>query len=124
MQARDQRGPQGLSCQRIDGQPTDEDITGLKSELSAMVASIPTTNGGGFRGRVGRLCEGFDYSSFLHNAKSFTISTNPGPHPTTPTNANMRAQQEAEHKVHVIEFGTYFGVAQSMHLKIANPIDP
>ena len=46
-----------------------------------IAASIPTTNGGGLHGHVGRLCEGFDYTSFLHNAKSFTIPTISGPHP-------------------------------------------
>ena len=87
----------------IDGQPTDEDLTRLESELSAMAASIPTTNGWGLHGHVSMLCEDSDYTSFSHIAESFTIPTNPGPYPTTvdPTNAIVRAWQEAEHKVHV-----------------------
>ena len=32
---------------KLDGQPTNEDMNQLTRELKAMLASIPTTNGGG-----------------------------------------------------------------------------
>ena len=69
----------------IDGQPTDQDLTRLKSELSTMVASIPATNGGGLNGHVGMLCEDSNYTSFwgqlngtpvLHLTKSLILSDN------------------------------------------------
>ena len=38
---------------KIDGQPTDEDVTNLIRKLSEMLVNAPTTNGGGSHGHSG-----------------------------------------------------------------------
>jgi hypothetical protein len=95
-------------------------------QLWQQVASIPTTNVGGLHSYVGMICNNADNISFSHNTESFSIPTNPGTYLTTvdPTNAIVRAHQEAKNKMKVIEFETYLWVARSLHLKIANTVDP
>ena len=111
---------------KINSKPMDEDLTKLKSKSSANAASIPTTNEGGLHGHISMIGDKTEYVSFSHNAEQFIVQTNPGPYPTTgdPTNVVMRARQVAEHKVEVIEFKTYLGVAQSLHLKVADAVKP
>ena len=40
---------------RIEGQPTEQDLSKLKLELSEGLANIPTKNGGGQHGHIGMI---------------------------------------------------------------------
>ena len=78
MQTRYRRSPPKLPCHQNHGQPMDEDITKLEYELSAMAASIMTTNGGGLHDHIGMIFEDAKYVTFSHNGAPFMIPTNPG----------------------------------------------
>ena len=67
---------------KIDGQPTNEDMTKLTSELLAIAMSVPTGNGGGSHGHVGMLLDDAEYIVFSTGGAHFVIPTNPGPYPT------------------------------------------
>jgi hypothetical protein len=65
---------------KIDGQPSDEDISTLIKELTNAASSISTTNGGGQHGYIGMIIPDAQYTLFLHNAEPFQVVTNPGPY--------------------------------------------
>ncbi len=48
---------------KIDGQPTDEDMNQLTRELGAMLATVPTTNGGGDHGHIGMILDNSEYNN-------------------------------------------------------------
>ena len=96
---------------KIDGQPTDEDVTNLIRELSEMLASVPTTNGGGSHGHIGMIIDDTEYHAFSTGNVTFVVPTNPGPYPVTvDPDAAIRERQVAEHKAEKDEFETYLGV--------------
>lgn len=110
---------------KIDGQPTDEDMNQLTRELGAMLATVPTTNGGGDHGHIGMILDDTEYTSFSTGATSFVTPRNPGPFPTTvSTNEVDRLRQLAEHKQLIIEYETYQGCLQATRTKIIQAIDP
>ena len=109
---------------KIDGQPTEEDLTKLLQELTAMAATIPTTNGGGSHGHIGMLLEDAEYTAFSTGGTPFTVPTNPGPYPATvDPDAVIRERQIAEHKYEIKEFETYLGVENALRNKIIKAID-
>ena len=67
---------------KIDGQPTDEDMMKLTSELLAIAASVPTGNGSGSHGHVGMLLDNVEYVASSTGGAHFVIPTNPGPYLT------------------------------------------
>ena len=73
-----------LHITKIDGQPSNEDLTKLTSELLAITAtaSTPTGNGGGSHEHVGMLLADTEYRSFSTGGAAFVVPTNPGPYPT------------------------------------------
>ena len=110
---------------KIDGQPTDEDMNQLTRELGAMLATVPTTNGGGDHGHIGMILDDTEYTSFSTGATSFVAPRNPGPFPTTvSTNEVDRLRQLAEHKQLIIDYKTYQGCLQAMQTKIIQAINP
>ena len=110
---------------KIDGQPTDEDMNQLTRELGAMLATVPTTNGGGDHGHIGMILDDAEYKSFSTGSNPFVIPKNPGPFPTTvSTNEVDRLRQLAEHKQLMIEYETYQGCLQATRTKIIQAIDP
>ena len=64
------------SITKIQGQPTDQDITTLEKELIAIAASIPTTSGGGNHGHAGLIVDATKYLTMAGVA--FVIPPNPG----------------------------------------------
>jgi hypothetical protein len=84
---------------KIDGQPTDEDVTNLIRELSEMLASVPTTNGGGSHGHIGMIIDDAEYRTFSTGGAPFNVPTNPGPYPATvDPDPAIRERQVAEVK--------------------------
>ena len=110
---------------KIDGQPTDEDMNQLTRELGAMLATVPTTNGGGDHGHIGMILDDTEYTSFLTGSNPFVVPKNPGPFPTTvSTNEVDRLRQLTEHKQLIIKYKTYQGCLQATRTKIIQAIDP
>ena len=84
---------------KIEGQPTEEDLTQLILELSNALGSVATELGGGEHGHVGMVIDEMEYITFSKNGKIFIAPTNPGPYPKYPdANAIVHEQQIAEHK--------------------------
>ncbi len=85
---------------KIFRQPMDQDITTLKKELIAIVASTPMALGGGNHGHSGLIVEPANYLT-VTGGKAFTIPAHPGIYPaslTTSAFAGTRAKEEANHK--------------------------
>ena len=109
---------------KIDGQPTEQDISKLKLELSEGLASIPTTNGGGQHGHIGLIIPSTEYVLFSHGAAPYDLLTNPGPFPTTvDPDAVVRERQIAEHKAEIREYELYLGVSSWARKAIVGAID-
>ena len=109
----------------IDGQPNDADLTKLEQELTAMAATIPTTNGGGSHGHIGMLIEDAEYTTFSAGGVPFVIPTNPGAYPATvDPDVVIRERQIAEHKFEIKEFETYLGVENALRNKIIKAVNP
>jgi hypothetical protein len=110
---------------KIDGQPTDEDVTNLIRELSQMLASVPTTNGGGSHGHIGMIIDDAEYRTFSTGNAPFNVPTNPGPYPAiVDPDPAIREQQVAEHKAEKDEFETYLGVLNATRMHIVRAVDP
>eukprot|EP00804_Cyclotella_cryptica_P003006 CCRYP_006011-RA/>CCRYP_006011-RA protein AED:0.39 eAED:0.39 QI:0/0/0/1/1/1/2/0/328 len=110
---------------KIDGQPTDKDMNQLTRELGAMLATVPTTNGGGDHGHIGMILNNTEYTSFSTCSNPFVTPKNPGPFPTNiRTNEVDHLRQLAEHKQLIIEYETYQGCLQATRTMIIQAIDP
>ena len=110
---------------KIDGQPTNEDITNLIRELSEMLESVPTTNGGGSHGHIGMIIDDAEYRTFSTSNAPFVVPTNPGPYPmTVDPDAAIHERQVAEHKSEKDEFEIYLGVLNASRKHIVRSIDP
>ena len=109
---------------KIDGQPTDEDMNQLTRELGAMLATVPTTNGGGDHRHIGMILDNLENTSFSTGSNSVVLPKNPGPFPSTiSTNEVDHLCQLAEHKQSIIEYKTYQRFPQATQTKIIQAID-
>ena len=54
---------------KINGQPTDRELTQLKKELVKIAAGISTSLGGGKHGHVGLIVPEAEYVKFSHEEK-------------------------------------------------------
>jgi hypothetical protein len=68
---------------KIEGQPTDEDLSLLRKELSNAAGSIATQNGGREHGHVGLVLENAKYILISNGNAPYLIPTNPGAYPAT-----------------------------------------
>ena len=110
---------------KTDGQPTDKDMNQLTRECRAMLATLPTTNGGGDHGHIGMILKDSEYTSFSTGSTSFIVSKTPGPFPSTvSTNEVDNLCQLAEHKQSIIQYETYQGFLQATQTKIIEAIEP
>ena len=108
---------------KINGQPTNQDLTILEKELIAILANIPTTLGGGNHGHAGIVMDPARY--LLTAGVAFANPANPGNYPAVPNNATQgaRARAEAEHKELVKEYETFQGVIQATKDIILEAVD-
>jgi hypothetical protein len=109
---------------KINGQPTNQDLTILEKELIAILANIPTTLGGGNHGHAGIVMDPARY--LLTAGVPFVNPANPGNYPANvPNNAaqGIRARAEAEHKELVKEYETFQGVIQATKDIILEAVD-
>ena len=99
---------------KIQGQPTNQDLTILEKELIVILANILMALGGGNHGHAGIL---MDPEKYLVTAGvPFANPANPGNYPANVSgNAaqGVQARVEAEHKEAVKECKTFQGVIQA-----------
>jgi len=92
---------------KIDGQPTDEDINKLTTQLSAALVTISTGNGGGKLGHIGIVVPESRYLT-LSVGHKLDRPNYPGPYPATASDdKKIREKEVAEHNAEVNEFETY-----------------
>ena len=119
------QGLEKYEITKIEGQPTEEDLTQLTLELSNALGSVATTLGGGEHGHVGMIIDRAEYVTFSRNAEEFLAPTNPGAYPTNPNaDAVVREQQIAEHKAKQDEFATHQAVEAFTRQAIAKAVEP
>ena len=109
-----------FSITKIEGQPGEEVLNKLKEELTAMLATVPKTNGGGHHGHVGLIISGVQYVT-----EHFVLPTNPGPYPSVvDPDPVICERQVAEHIEEYKEFETCLGCEHVTHQKIVGAVDP
>ena len=109
---------------KINGQPTDRELTQLKKELVKIAAGISTSLGGGKHGHVGLIVPEAEYVKFSHEEKKFDIPAHPGHYPASvSSNATTRSRQEAKHKALIAEYEVCTGVINGLKEKIKEAID-
>lgn len=118
------QGLEKYGITKIEGQPTEEDLTQLTLELSNALGSVATTLGGGEHGHVGMIIDEAEYVTFSRNGEKFVAPTNPGAYPSSPdADAVIREQQIAEHKAKQDEFITHQAVEAFARQVIANAVE-
>ena len=119
------QGLEKYEITKIEGQPTEEDLTKLILELSSALGSVATTLGGGEHGHVGLIIDETEYVTFSRNGEKFVAPTNPGAYPASPdADAVVREQQIAEHKAKQDEFVTHQAVEAFARQAIAKAVEP
>jgi len=63
---------------KIDSQPTNEDMNQLTWELRTMLATMPTTNGGGDPCHIVRILDNTAYTAFSTGSTPFVDPKQPG----------------------------------------------
>jgi hypothetical protein len=97
---------------KIHGQPKENNLTTLEKELNTIVASIPSSLGGGNHGHAGVIAETVKYS-LMTGGTVFVNPANPGIYPAgllTNATAGTRAREEAIHKELVAQYEIFKGV--------------
>jgi hypothetical protein len=90
-----------------------------------MLATIPTTNGGGDHGHIGMILHTAKYIAFSTITAPFVAPKNPGPFPTTISTNEVDCLHElTKHKQIIIENETYQGCLHASRSKIIHAIDP
>ena len=107
---------------KIDGQPTDDDINKLTTQLTAALVTISTTIGGGTLGHIGIIVPDTRYT-VLSGGTSFTRPTHPGAYPATASNnTKTREREVAKHKASIKEFETYMACEAWARQSIVNAL--
>ena len=82
----------------------------LTQEVGVMLATIPTTNGGGYHGHIGMILNKAEYIEFSSDTTPFAVLKNLGPFLISfSTNKVDCLHQMTEHKQQLIEYETYLG---------------
>ena len=86
------------SITKIFVQPTEQDITKMEKELTAIAATTPSNLGRGNHGHAGIIVEDAKYTAMTGTA--FINPVNPGLYPAilATVSAGIRAREEAIHK--------------------------
>ena len=114
---------QAFEITKIDGQPTDDDINKLTTQLTAALVTISTANGGGQLGHISIVVPD---SRFVVLSKGIRLDrpVHPGAYPATASDDKKTREREvAEHKVEIIEFETYMACEAWARQAIVKAVD-
>jgi allophanate hydrolase subunit 2 len=118
------QGLEKYGITKIEGQPTEEDLTQLTLELSNALGSVATTLGGGEHGHVGMIIGEAESVTFSRNGVKFVTPTNPGVYPASPNaDAVIQEQQIAEHKTKQDKFITHQAIEAFARQVIASAVE-
>ena len=108
---------------KIDGQPTDDNINKLTTQLTAALVTISTGNGGGKLGHIGIAVPETRYV-VLSTGPKLDRPIHPGAYPATASDVKkIREKEVAEHKVEIIEFETYMACKAWTRQAIVNAVN-
>ncbi len=108
---------------KIDGQPMDDDINKLTTQLTAALVTILTTNGGGTLGHIGIVVPESRYVA-LSSGPKLVRPVHPGAYPATASDNTKTSEKEvAEHKAKFKEFETYMACKAWTRLAIVSAVD-
>jgi len=114
---------QTFELTKIDGQPTDEDINKLTTQLTHALVTILTGNGGGKLGHIGIVVPETQYVT-LSMGHKLNRPIYPGPYPATASDDKKTREKEvAEHNAEVIEFETYMACKAWARQAIVKAVD-
>jgi hypothetical protein len=92
---------------KIDGQPMDNIINKLTTQLTAALVTILITNGGGTLGHIRIVVPESRYVALLTGPK-LVRPVHPGAYPATASDdTKTREKEVAKHKAEIKEFETY-----------------
>jgi hypothetical protein len=108
---------------KIDGQPTDDGINKLTTQLTAALVIISTGNGGGKLGHIGIAVPETRYI-VLSTGPKLDRPIHPGAYPATASDDKKAREKEvAEHKAEIIEFETYMACQAWNRQAIVNAVN-
>jgi hypothetical protein len=114
---------QAFEITKIDGQPTDDDINKLTTQLTAALVTISTGNGGGKLGHIGIVVPESRYVALSKGIK-LDRPVHPGAYPATASDDKKAREREVEeHKAEVIEFETYMACEAWARQAIVKAVD-
>ena len=114
---------QAFEITKIDGQPTNDDINKLTTQLTAALVTISTTNGGGTLRHIVIVVPESRYVALSKGTK-LDRPIHPGAYPATASdNKKLREREVAEHKAETIEFETYMACESWACQAIVKAID-
>jgi hypothetical protein len=108
---------------KIDGQPTDDNINKLTTQLTTALVTILTANEGGTLGCIGIVVPVSRYI-VLSTGPRLIQPVHPGAYPATASDdPKTREGQVAEHKAEIKEFETYMACKAWARLAIVSAVD-
>ncbi len=92
---------------KINGQPADDAINKLTTQLTSALVTISTTNGGGTLGHIGIVVPESRYVALLTGPK-LVRPLHPGAYPATASDGTKTHEKEvAKYEAKIKEFETY-----------------
>jgi hypothetical protein len=108
---------------KIDGQPMDNNINKLTTQLTAALVTILTANGGGALAHIGIVVSVLRYI-VLSTCPRLVQPVHPGAYPATASdNPKTHERQVAEHKAEIAEYETYMACKAWVCQAIAGVVD-
>jgi hypothetical protein len=108
---------------KIDGQPTDDNINKLTTQLTAALVTISTTNRGGTLGHIGIVVPESRYVTLLTSPK-LVRPVHPGAYPATANDDTKTHEKDvSKHKAEIKEFETYMACKAWARLAIVSAMD-
>ncbi len=108
---------------KIDGQPTDNNINKLTTQLTTALVTISKTNGGGTLGHIGIVVPESRYVALLTSPKSVR-PVHPGAYPATASDdTKTREKEVAKHKAKIKKIETYMACEAWARLAIVSAVD-